>query len=330
MPYPRRRRSLSPSTLVCALSAALLALTFVHCGQTRKDRQTQTDSKPSWFWQSPTEKLRTHTQVLAGCDSPEAFCIRRLKMPFSNVYLVSEKREGLLVDAGMPLAAPFIKAMIHAAGVDLHYVHITHSHFDHYGSAQALTRLIPTRIGIHLADAQDVAQGITNVGQVASAPFDPAALNILIRSLVKVVPGVRPDLIFREKSERVPLLNTLQAEAMALPGHTPGSSALVITHDGKRYAFVGDLLSSQGSLRANRSFAANWDELRKSVITLMQTICPNQIFPGHGSRAISLSDVEDILFSESYADRSRLELEQAISCAVDKLTEREKPNESPF
>ena len=47
---------------------------------------------------------------------------------------------------------------------DLKLIWITHAHYDHYGSAAALRELTGARIGIHPADAGDLAAGKSRLG----------------------------------------------------------------------------------------------------------------------------------------------------------------------
>lgn len=164
--------------------------------------------------------------------------VRRISLPLSNAYLVSDRKH-ILVDAGCQGDHASLIQQIGASGVvaeQLSAVILTHVHFDHCGCAAAFQSL-----GVPIIAAQksvdSLAAGRPEGGRFAMfAPRFLSALNLSSKFQLGF-PPVQVD---------CPVTNECSLEEFGIdghvvltPGHTEGSLSVVLA-DGS--ACVGDLL----------------------------------------------------------------------------------------
>ncbi len=212
-----------------------------------------------------------------------------------SAYLI-ESAEGLfLVDAGLPHWENVVLRRIRALGRkpdELQLIYITHAHLDHYGSAAALRRATGAPIAIHRADADAMAQGETRLGSIRSLGWLLAALLPLANQVLRPEPTL-PDLLL-DDGDVLDLGLSFNASVLHTPGHTPGSSCLIIEKKEKdkdkgrerwgqhdQIVFAGDLVSQTVYPHGQRYLAHDWDLLSNSLDRL-QNLCPQFVYPGHG------------------------------------------------
>jgi len=213
-------------------------------------------------------------------------------MGLSRAYII-ETKEGLyLVDAGMPgMQGKVLNYMQSIGRDDLKMIFLTHAHLDHYGSAKEIREQTGASIVIHSDDVDALMNGETRLGDVRGRGKVVKYLLPILERFYRLEP-VEPDMIF-EHGDKFDFFG-LDALLIHLPGHTPGSSAL-LTSEG--HAFVGDLLSTSGKPHLQRYYASDWTQIKKSLLDLY-TCQPLQIFPGHGSYPLSGNELN--AFVESY------------------------------
>jgi len=199
----------------------------------------------------------------------------------ANAYLIANSRGGYLIDAGMPGRADAILEVIAQRGAkELCLIFITHAHIDHYGSAKALRERTGAPIAIHEADADWMAQGKTPVGSGRGRGVLLAALMSVFDPLFRA-PSTPPDVRLRDGDSLD--VYGLDGRVVHTPGHTPGSSSLVIDD---QFAFVGDLLSTQGDPHIQRFFAHDWSKIQESVARIL-ALEPARVYAGHGKKPLS-------------------------------------------
>lgn len=249
----------------------------------------------AWLWRSWRMMTPTITRwavpsvhdpalALTGRDGPVLatpnLCVHALPLGVSNAYLVESAQGVILVDAGLPLCEEIILARLAALGRnDLQLIVITHAHVDHYGSAAAVRRATGAAIAVHHADAADMAAGRTRLGSIRAWSWTQPALP-LMEPLLRVEP-TDADLLLDEGP--LPDALGLDARIVHLPGHTPGSCALLVEG---QYAFIGDLISTNGAAHVQRSYAQDWRQVAASVEKL-RGCRPAQSFPGHGPAGLT-------------------------------------------
>jgi hydroxyacylglutathione hydrolase len=218
--------------------------------------------------------------------------VHAVPLGLSQAYLIEGDAGLVLVDAGSPHQERIILRHLRALRSadasppnlnrvpSIHLIFITHAHLDHYGSAAALRRLTGAPVAIHRADAEALAQGETRIGSTRGiGKFMPLLLP-LVELCFRPEP-VTPDLLL-EDGDRLDDFG-LEARVIHTPGHTLGSSCLVVEG---RIGFMGDLLTNNGRPSLQRLFAEDWSLLRQSYARL-QGIELETAYPGHGRRPVS-------------------------------------------
>jgi hydroxyacylglutathione hydrolase len=228
--------------------------------------------------------------------------VHTLALGPSNSYLIETDAGMVLIDAGSPLMGSVVTSYLEEIGRDdLKLIFITHAHIDHYGSAAAIRRETGAPIAIHPDDAEHMAAGKTELGMVR----DWAQLSNW------TLPWIEPLLtieeteadILVEDGERLDEYG-LPATVVHVPGHTPGSSAVVV--DGG-VSFVGDLLSATGDPHVQESYAYDWSLLSGSLRRLL-AYEPTYLYAGHGARPIDGANLNELITeyeAELAARRSR-------------------------
>lgn len=210
-----------------------------------------------------------------------SLAVHSIIMGMSTAYLIESNAGLVLVDAGLPRFERKVVRRMRALGRDpLRLIFITHAHLDHYGSAAALRRLTGAPIAIHRADGNALARGLTPLGSVRRRGWSLWALLRLFE------PFLRPELtaadVLLDDGDELRAYG-LDAVVLHTPGHTPGSSCLIVEG---RIAFVGDLLSTTVRPRVQRSFAYDWSLIPDSLARL-QALRPEWVYAGHGCRPLS-------------------------------------------
>ncbi len=227
--------------------------------------------------------------------------VHTLALGPSNAYLLETEAGMILVDAGPPLMGSVIGNYLEEIGRDdLKLIYITHAHLDHYGSAAEVRRLTDAPIAIHPEDAAHLADGKTKLGDVRGWK----------RLSNLTLPWIEPMLTI-EKTEADILVEDgdrldaygLPATVLHVPGHTPGSTAIVV--DGG-VSFVGDLLSATGDPHVQGSYAYDWLQLPGSLRHLA-SYKPTFLYAGHGASAIDGAALDALTteFEAELASRRR-------------------------
>jgi len=194
-------------------------------------------------------------------------------------YYINRGR-GVLVDAGSPGEQAAILAEL-----DRHnlpppgLIFLTHAHFDHFGSAAALQEQTGALVAIHQADAAALARAETPIGNVRGRGRWTRYLLPLADVLLRPH-GVQADILLQE-GQRLDEFG-IQAQVVHTPGHTGGSSSLLL-QSGE--VFVGDVVSASGEPHLQRYYAQDWEQVADSFRKLCR-LQPRLIYPGHGSPAI--------------------------------------------
>jgi glyoxylase-like metal-dependent hydrolase (beta-lactamase superfamily II) len=213
-----------------------------------------------------------------------------LDLGLARAYLLESQTGLVLVDAGSPGFEGRVLAALKTLGrQDLRLIFITHAHLDHFGSAAALRRCTGASIAIHKADALAMANGETHLGSVRGRGRLVQALMPLVRCFLRPEP-TQPDHLLID-GQRLDAFG-LDAVLLHTPGHTPGSSCLIAA---QRYAFAGDLLSTNGRPHAQRYYADNWS-LIPSSLDRLKALKPEKTYPGHGRAALDAQALQQLSF----------------------------------
>jgi glyoxylase-like metal-dependent hydrolase (beta-lactamase superfamily II) len=199
-----------------------------------------------------------------------------ITMGIAPAYLVESDTGLVLVDAGLPgYERRVLWRMQRLGRDDLRLIYITHAHLDHYGSAAALRRLTGAPIAVHRVDADVMACGASPVGATRGRG---RVLWPILRQFERLLPHepTPPDVLLNDGDNL--RAYGLDAVAVHTPGHTPGSTCLVVEG---RLAFVGDLLANSILPRVQCSYAHDWSLIPQSLARV-QALDPEWVYPGHG------------------------------------------------
>ncbi len=212
-----------------------------------------------------------------------------LRLPLANAYLLEGAHDLYLIDCGFPLAHPMVlRAIKRCAPKRLRLILLTHAHIDHYGNALALREATAAPVAIHAADAELLRSGAIFLG----APQKRGKILHRFASWLERFSrayALEAD-VFMEDGMDLSAYG-LPAYCLHTPGHTPGSSCLIID---EHLAFVGDLLSTNGTAHVQRYFAGDWTALYSSVHRL-SLLHPRYIYVGHGDKAMSYDELEALI-----------------------------------
>lgn len=202
-----------------------------------------------------------------------------ISLGFVYIYLVvGDTGRTILVDSGVPGQGQKILKEMASQGISptsLSLIHITHAHQDHYGSAKELSEVTGAPISIQQNDVPGLEGGYgmpvvpTNLlGRLMSFVAKRSCINV----------PVKPDVVFASDLKLDAF--GVAGKVIHTPGHTPGSSSVVIGSE----VIIGDLIDGGLFLKGNARMpmiAYNEPELRRSIesIKLMK---PTFIHCGHG------------------------------------------------
>lgn len=232
--------------------------------------------------------------------------VERLALTMSNAWLIHAPEGLVLVDTGLPRDARMILARIEACPAQrLCQIFITHAHLDHCGGAAEIRAHTRAPVLIHEADAHDLATGETHLGEVRDWRWSRSILPAIERRLL--VPGVVADHVVHDGETLE--VGGLAVTILHIPGHSPGSSALLVrtgeeAGESSLLAFSGDLVVIKGRPRVQGSYAVNWTEVATSLSRL-KAARPDVIYAGHGPRSIAGEELASLPLTGAALRRSQ-------------------------
>ncbi len=201
--------------------------------------------------------------------------IRKLRGRGCNIYIIELGNKTYVVDTGLPgNEKEVFKAVKSCDGIIL-----THSHFDHMGSARALSSLLKCDVYSH-PEEFDFLRGLKRHSYKGFLGFLAKTYETL----------KKPD--FLERVRSVEEIKDL--EFVHVPGHTPGSVAILLEND----LICGDLVRGGGFLSKNPGLSSNsfnWNpEEYKRSLKKVAKLEFDKLLPGHG-REVSREEFEKLV-----------------------------------
>jgi glyoxylase-like metal-dependent hydrolase (beta-lactamase superfamily II) len=191
-------------------------------------------------------------------------------MAHSNVYLVIDGKELIVIDTGMAGNAKKILKYIQGLGYqpsDVSTIILTHYHMDHAGSVKDLKDQTNAKVAVHSEDAE-IVEG------KKSPPKPKTMLMRAVNSLNKPKP-VEVEIVLND-GDKVGSLTVIFT-----PGHSPGSIALLDAE--KKALFVGDTLRFDGAKVVGAPKQFTWDEtVEWASIEKLSKLDFEIMLPGHG------------------------------------------------
>ncbi|MFC6621368.1 subclass B3 metallo-beta-lactamase [Novosphingobium panipatense] len=130
-----------------------------------------------------------------------------------SAILVTGKEGHVLVDAGVPAAAPLVLSSIRRAGIDprdIRWIVTSHEHFDHVGALAALQKATGARIAALATQKAALESGRPHRDDPQFAVLDPIAPAVVARTL---------------KDADTVAVGSITLTAHATPVHAPGSTS---------------------------------------------------------------------------------------------------------
>ncbi|MGC9342874.1 MAG: MBL fold metallo-hydrolase [Bacteroidales bacterium] len=209
--------------------------------------------------------------------------IHQIKLGVNSCYLVRGK-SSILIDAGNPGKARLFKRKIEKLGVrpeDIKLIILTHSHFDHAGSAQEIKELTGAKIVMHLVERElsrngemIIPKGVNTWGKITQPIFFPLFRRIPF-------PDFEPDILL-DQPEFSLVPYGIEGSILHTPGHTPGSLSVLLDSGD---ALVGCMAHDGLPFRLRPGlpiYAKDIKQLKESW-EILQEKGAKMIYPGHGN-----------------------------------------------
>lgn len=184
-----------------------------------------------------------------------------IRLPAGHAYLWRDDDGLTLIDAGLPGSGPLLADAIRQAGhqpANVRKLVLTHFHADHIGAAAEITGWGDVEVLVHQGDAPFVRGAGTGPAPDLADWEKPVYEQVMNQLPAQ---GVTPPRVDREFADGDQLGFGDGAVAVAVPGHTPGSSALYLPRH--RVLFAGDAAARRpdgtvtcGVFNVNRAQAA--------------------------------------------------------------------------
>lgn len=196
-----------------------------------------------------------------------------------HVYLLEDGDRALLIDAGAGRAPELIVDRIRAAGCEpaaVEAILLTHRHGDHAVGAKRLAELLGAEVWCSPLAAEALRAG------------DEHAIGLVGARADGIYPDdvrLQPTAIARELAPGPLELRARRLEVVATPGHSPDHLSFLVTVDGRRVLFAGDLVFARGRavLAPPSADEAAWRE----SVGRVRELAPDVLLPGHGEVVLS-------------------------------------------
>lgn len=178
----------------------------------------------------------------------------------TNCYIIADETTncGAVIDPGADGAVLLRKT--EELGIDLKYILLTHTHYDHIGAVAELKRATGAAIAVGAEDADGLNDGRWNLSAFTGETIAPSEADVLLRDGDELRMG------------------ELCIRVLFTPGHTKGGVCFLAEDN----LFAGDTLFAQSVGRSDFP-GGNPQTLLHSIRTKLMTLEDSvRVYPGHG------------------------------------------------
>jgi glyoxylase-like metal-dependent hydrolase (beta-lactamase superfamily II) len=204
--------------------------------------------------------------------------VQRIEVRETNCYLLQDDGGTVLIDPGPPGGAVGVIAGAEEAGVratDVRLILVSHGHLDHYGAVPEVKAWCGAPVAAYRGEpafSRDRRNALPPAQTLRGSVV--RGLYLLLSPLAEVAP-LEADILFDDEADLTPY--GIQAKILHVPGHSPGSLA-VLTADGD--VFVGDLFVNY-SVPSQPIYLSDRVAWRKSYERIV-ALRPGMVYVGHG------------------------------------------------
>ncbi len=183
-----------------------------------------------------------------------------------NTYIVYKNGIGVVIDPGY--APERIISFAKENKIDVKYILLTHSHFDHIGSVPEVKEALGAKVFCSEEEKPLLMSGDLNLSSVYAENIE-----------------IEPDGTFSDGETLA--VGEQEFRFMLTPGHTKGSAVIFCENN----VFTGDTLFSDGYGRTDLP-TGNWRELLNSLKKLRVVKGEYRLFSGHGEEGFLKGETE--------------------------------------
>lgn len=225
----------------------------------------------------------TFTQVGAG--------IYRVSHGISNFYIIDRGGHLALVDAGVPKDWSQLTAVLRSLGRapgDITAIVLTHAHSDHTGFAERARAEARVGVWVHELDLAVARGGAQPPNEGKSGPYLRhfeawrTLFGLMFTGGLKVIPILEASTFAEGAVLEMPGRPTV----IHLPGHTPGSCALLL--EDKEALFTGDSMVMRNPLTGRRGpqiMPSAFNQSSRTALASLSKLEPlaaKLVLSGHG------------------------------------------------
>jgi hydroxyacylglutathione hydrolase len=218
-----------------------------------------------------------------GRKAKMSLAIHPIKLGFEHCYLI-QGAGCIMIDGGSPGQAEVFRQALAGLSLqpgDIQLIVLTHGHWDHIGSAQAIQALTGARLALHRQEKDWLEQSLKPLPPGVTA-WGRVFIKIMALFMPSVrIPPAKVDVILGDEALSLAEYG-IPGKIMPTPGHSRGSVSVVLeTGD----AFVGDLAMAEFPLRLSPGlpiFAEDMRQVRQSWQALLDAGVKT-IYPAHGT-----------------------------------------------
>jgi hydroxyacylglutathione hydrolase len=198
----------------------------------------------------------------------------------TSCYLIIGK-DIVMIDAGMPNKSRLFKKILKKNDIDpsrIKLIVLTHSHFDHCGSARDIRELTGAKIAVHESERECVEHNKVLVPKGVN--FKGKMTRPLIFAFKIPFPKFRPDILLTDDPYPLSAYG-INGQIIPTPGHTIGSVSVILASG---EAFVGCMAHNGFPFKWKPGlpiYAQNIGTIRENWKTLLDQGI-TFIYPGHG------------------------------------------------